>query len=360
MRVLLISPLDPQIPDNSQLKLLMGGENTYTQTLLTKPPTGVVYVHYHQAIKTGEIEWGRWYWVLVWLIKLGILPLGPRVIDIKIKGRFDLIHTHVHPVRVDRSVPVMVSDSSANWLTLKYYFGWPEWRIDWTTKIQDFVFSRLGVVNAPDIVWSEFAKKLHRGRGEVIPPGSVKKKCKSVKHKGVNIIFIGTWFERKGGREVVAAYRRLCKSVKYKSVNLIVVGEVPKDVDLTGIEHYSWLSKTELDKKVFARGDILVHVPPVVEGYGLVVQEAMAWGIPAIVTNIGALPELVVRNKTGIVTHNLNSDLERLVRDKKMRYKMGQAARRRFLSKFAVAVMNKKLRAVYEKHISRYERLMIK
>lgn len=341
MRVLLISPLDPLNPPHKDLKWLMGGESTYTKTLLENPPPGVEYVHYEIALKTGEISYGKWQNILVWLIKVRILPLGPRVIDITVHGRFDLIHAHVHPVRVDKNIPVIWSDSSANWLTLKYYFCWPQWRIDLTTMIQNWVFGKLHIINTPDVVWSEFAKRAHGNVGEVVRPGLPKgkrdKKEKRDKRR-INLIFIGTWFERKGGRAAVAAYRNLRKSIKRKRINMIVVGQVPKDIDLTGIEHYEWLPRETLERKVFARGDVLLHLPPVIEGFGFVVVEAMARGIPVVVTSIGALPEIV--GKTNI-------DLQRLVQDKNYRSKLGQEARRRFEKYFDIKVTNLKLKKAY-------------
>ena len=58
MRVLLVSPLDPKKPDD--LKFLMGGENTYSRSLLKNPPPGVEYIHFSKALEKKWIEYSFW------------------------------------------------------------------------------------------------------------------------------------------------------------------------------------------------------------------------------------------------------------------------------------------------------------
>jgi glycosyltransferase involved in cell wall biosynthesis len=346
MKILLISPLDPVVPDKRNLKWLSGGESTYTKSLLENPPKGIEYVHVTDALKRGLVEFGKWQEILVWLMKFRILPIGPRVYDIKIKTRFDLIHSHVHPVRCNENIPLICSDSSSNYLTLKYYFGWADWRIGMGEKIKGWVWKKLNVNEGNNlIVWSKFAKKM-QGKGEVIFPGIKDIYTQKIKHTGVNILFVGTWFARKGGFELVRAFGKLKE--KYVDINLIVVGEV----DLPGIETYKWLPREKL-MDLYANADIFVNIPPKMEGFGIAVLEAMAWGIPVIATKVGALPEMVVNKKTGIISNDVYHSLDWLIRNRKKRLEMGRMARKRFVKLFDVKVTNRLLRMTYDKCTAR-------
>lgn len=359
MKVLLISPLDPPNPGKENLKWLTGGENAFSLGLLNFGPSDVTYVHFHKALANGQIKWGRWYPLFRLLVMARILPLSAGVLDIELVDQFDVVHIHVFSARLTGGTSsVVVSDSSHNNETLRNYFGWSEWRIGVTTKIEDVVYKLFGIVgpnNAKNvIVFSRYAKRLHTNRAEVIYPGceDVKKTRESTKN--VRLIFVGTWFERKGGRLVVDVYRRLLK--RFAKLALTVVGEVPADISLAGIDHFPWLPRKELMTKVFAKGDILVHVPKY-EGFGLVVVEAMMWGMPVVVTEIGALPEIVVDGRSGYVIslgdeEKLEKVLVRLITDKRLRKKMGVNGRARYKKMFLPSVVNRQWMEKYKESVA--------
>ena len=120
MKVLLVSPQDPDKPGD--LKYLMGGENTFTRSLLKKPPSGVKYIHHLQAIKQGRIAFTQWQKPLGYLMKARILPPDAGTLCLKINDQFDLIHSHVYGLKLEGySGPVVLSDSSSNYLFLKDY-----------------------------------------------------------------------------------------------------------------------------------------------------------------------------------------------------------------------------------------------
>ena len=110
-------------------------------------------------------------------------------------------------------------------------------------------------------------------------------------------------------------------------------------------------------REFFPKADIFVLVPPKVEGFGFAVLEALSFGIPTIVSNVCALPELVSDGKTGYVVRAGNVDeltkkLEILISNKNLRQKMGEAARRSFLEKFSVEKSNEKLLKTYQEALS--------
>ena len=99
--------------------------------------------------------------------------------------------------------------------------------------------------------------------------------------------------------------------------------------------------------------DILVHVPLVIEGYGMVVPEAMAYMVAPVVTKICVLPELVQDGVSGLVVRpgsvtELAKALERLINDPQLLKRLGRGARSRFVDKFSLPVFQQKLVGIFD------------
>ncbi len=89
------------------------------------------------------------------------------------------------------------------------------------------------------------------------------------------------------------------------------------------------------------------------EGLPRSVIEAMAYRVPAIVTDSGGSPELVVDGECGIVvpvrdSHAIAIAIERLYRDAALRRRMGEAARERIGTHFRIEDTVLKTIALYE------------
>lgn len=365
----MISPKDPEKPGD--LKLLVGGENTFTRSLLEAPPPGVEYIHHSQALEEGSIVYSRFQKPLSFLIKARILPPDAGIWSLEVKEKFDLIHCHAYCLKLaNYSGPIVLSDSSSNILFLKDYLGWGEKRIAFGYKMRglvsrsfDIYDPNLNLKRAKLVVWSRFAKRVHQELGcdpkkiVVVPPGIEKLPVKKKKHQGFNILFVGIWFERKGGPQVLEAYRLLKK--KYPKIRLFLIGQVPKGEKLPkDVWHKSFLPRERLISEIFPQADVLVLVPPVAEGYGLVVLEAACLGVPSIVSRVYALPELVEDGKTGFVispgsVKELSEKLELLIKNPHLKEKMGQQAQKRFLEKFWIEKTNEKLLKVYQEAVKR-------
>lgn len=363
MKILLVSPKDPQTP--KKLELLMGGENTYSENLLNHPPEGVTYIHYQQALKDNKIKYTIWQKPLNLLIKLRILPPDGGIQSLKIIDRFDLIHAHGYCLRLKNYIgPVILSDSSSNYLFLKGYLGWSIFRIKIAYNIRRFVSrlfriydQNLNLQDAPLLVWSKFAKNLHLKLGQnpkqifVIPPGVENHTFSIKEHKSFTILFIGIWFQRKGGDLVLEAYKEIKK--KHHQVRLLLISKLKSGYKLpAGVIHKSYLPRKVLFRDIFPQADVLILVPPRAEGYGMVVEEAASFGIPAIVTKVGALPEIVKHNKTGFIIQpgnikELTYYLEFLITNPRIKNKMGRNTYDYFNTKFSLDITNKKLRSFY-------------
>lgn len=106
----------------------------------------------------------------------------------------------------------------------------------------------------------------------------------------------------------------------------IAAGRLGERIHLTGR-----LSDTET-LGVMTRAELLLF-PSLMEGFGLAVGEALASGLPALVSDRGGLPETVAHAKTGFVLSVDNgfspwlAAMQRLVADPGLRRRMSTAAR---------------------------------
>lgn len=157
------------------------------------------------------------------------------------------------------------------------------------------------------------------------------------------ILFTGRILEIKGIKELILAFKRYCANLNSK---LVIVGdagfgnsiktsydeellEIAKDIEnkiiFTGFIHNSELPK------IHAMSDIAV-VPSIWdEPAGLVVLEAMASGLPLVVTDSGGIPEYTDNNCALIIKRdedlikNLGENLLKLINNKDLRNQMSES-----------------------------------
>lgn len=369
IEVLLISPLDPDIPTNP--KYLMGGENTYTRTLLKYPPKNIRFIHFEDAINNN---WIKFHWlqnVFLWLQKLRILPLGPRALFIVINRDFDLVYVHAIPVKLfGYKIPLVISDSSSNSVFLRYYAKWSEERIWITQNLKRILYKLFNVLDGEvnyemiknKFVFSLWARKIKQSMNssgwQVIYPGlpTLRIIKRNFKQEKLKLLFVGVWFERKGGKILLSAFRKL--AVKYSGLSLTILGTLPKEIKIgmqENINQSDFVSYKELCK-CYHSHDVLVHIPPKIEGYGMTVPEAMSYGMIPVVSNICALPEFVENNKSGLVIkpgseEELVKAIEKLINNVQLRKKLSRGARERFKKSFSVKIFRKKIVGLFRKAI---------
>jgi glycosyltransferase involved in cell wall biosynthesis len=103
---------------------------------------------------------------------------------------------------------------------------------------------------------------------------------------------------------------------------------------------------------VYRNADIYVQ-PSVQEPYGIAVREAMACGLPIVVTRCGGLAEAVAPGETGFLVspydpRGLADALARLIRDGELRRGFGRAGRAKALRELDIQVV-----------AARYERILL-
>ncbi|MGC4042953.1 MAG: glycosyltransferase family 4 protein [Armatimonas sp.] len=139
-------------------------------------------------------------------------------------------------------------------------------------------------------------------------------------------LFVGGDFARKGGDELLAAWKNLLPDAR-----LDIVTQSDIQTDLLGVIVHRGIKPNSPElKALFARADIFVF-PTRADCLPLAVLEAAAAGLPVITTGVGALPEAVIDGQTGRIVPvgdavALANALRELLSDSELRHFMGENA----------------------------------
>lgn len=161
------------------------------------------------------------------------------------------------------------------------------------------------------------------------------------------VLFVGSEFYRKGGDLLVAAFDEVRQAVP--DAVLRIVGTSGQAVG-PGVEEHGVVRDRAQLRSLYAEAAVFCH-PARFEPYGLVVQEAMAFGLPCVVSDVGSLPDLVEHGVTGWVSSvgdvtALAQGLIRLLTDPEASGRMGRHARARMTDHTWEAVAERLLAAV--------------
>ena len=151
------------------------------------------------------------------------------------------------------------------------------------------------------------------------------------------------------------------KKIKDQNIILLIAGSGQAEFFLKFKAKILGLSKQirflgfvpEIDKVKFYNLADLFLLPSKKEGFGMIVSEAAACAVPAIVANTSSLPEVVINGETGFVLplkpELWTEKISLLIKDKKLREKLGQNARNFALKDFSWEETAKKQLAAFER-----------
>jgi len=161
----------------------------------------------------------------------------------------------------------------------------------------------------------------------------------------VLILFVGVLTPRKGIAELVDAWRRLgprpelrllllSKPIAEEETRLVerLVREDPRVRHLPRVPY-------EQVPEYFRAADVFFF-PTHLEGFGIVVAEAMAAGLPVVTTRAKGVRGVVAEGETALCCDVGDAEcmaqaLDTLTRDPELRRRLGAAGRRRVLEKFS-------------------------
>jgi glycosyltransferase involved in cell wall biosynthesis len=156
------------------------------------------------------------------------------------------------------------------------------------------------------------------------------------------ILFIGVDFARKGGWELLRAFRGVCG--KHPTAKLHVVGPrelaIPADLQ-AGVEYHGYVSRSTPEGRaksdeLFRRASLFV-MPSLYEPFGVAPLEALVHQLPCVLTRRWALQEMVTPGENGELVEcgnveDIEVKLSTLLSEPEQLQRMGEAGRQRVLS----------------------------
>jgi len=176
----------------------------------------------------------------------------------------------------------------------------------------------------------------------------------------VRILSVGRLVEMKGRRYAIAAVAEAAQ--QYPNLEYLIVGDGPlraalqEQIDKSGyqdrIRILGWVSDEELDQ-LYRSSHIFLH-PSVTdsdgnqEGQGVVLAEAMAYGLVVVATRHGAFPETVIDGQTGCLVPEkdagaLRDCLLRVLADPPHWPQLSRNARKHAEAHYDIEVLNEQL-----------------
>jgi glycosyltransferase involved in cell wall biosynthesis len=143
-----------------------------------------------------------------------------------------------------------------------------------------------------------------------------------------NILWVGVEWERKGGPQLVEAFRLLRRDLPHAT--LTIVGCSP-DLIEPGCRVAGRIPAAQLP--LYYDTASVFCLPTRHEPFGFVFAEAMAHGLPVVATDIGAIPDMVINGENGYRVPPgdpiaLAGALRRILADPGSRERMGSHSRR--------------------------------
>lgn len=154
-------------------------------------------------------------------------------------------------------------------------------------------------------------------------------------------LFVGREFERKGGRELLAAWPAVMAARPDAELHIVgpraIDATLPAGVTLVGHIDRGTPEGSERFLQMYRRATAFV-LPSLYEPFGIVFLEAMANGLPCVAADRCAMPEIVADGETGRVAKPEDTDalVAALVElaDPATAQRMGAAGRRRMRERF--------------------------
>ncbi|MBI2910192.1 MAG: glycosyltransferase family 4 protein [Chloroflexi bacterium] len=156
----------------------------------------------------------------------------------------------------------------------------------------------------------------------------------------VNLLFVGHYRPRKGVDHLVDAFCRL--NAENAVLHLVGKKEDPQYFERivamareNGLEDriifHGQVDRDQLSH-LYSQADIFVF-PSLQEGFGIVLLEAMSYGLPIVASNVSAIPELVIDGENGFLVPPADPDalaaaITKLIEEPRLRREMGEAGYR--------------------------------
>lgn len=211
---------------------------------------------------------------------------------------------------------------------------------------------------------------------KIIPFGSglKEKKFKKKQNKIKRILFVGRIIERKG---IPYLIKSLPEILKKEKTEIRLVGKGDKKefkkiillIERLGLRGYvkilGEISSKQLGEE-YKKADVFV-LPSIIdskgdtEGLGVVLIEALSYGIPIIGSNVGGIPDIIIAGKTGLLVEQKNEkDLAKailkILKNKKLTKKLVLQGKKHIKENFSWDKITKKYIEMYKSLVNEKRR----
>lgn len=220
-----------------------------------------------------------------------------------------------------------------------FYEGLPEWAQQLVARI----FRQCSYFIVLSESWQEFYRSSLNLRPErvVVLPNAIEIPPAVPQRQGSDIVkflFLGRMGDRKGTFDLIRAFAQLSPEQRKRAhLTLAGDGEVERarslveSLDLkTQVTILDWVD-AEKRNSLLATVDVFV-LPSYNEGLPMALLEAMSWGLPAIATPVGGIPEVIIPSQNGLLVEpgnieQLSAAMRALIDNETLRLSLGTAAR---------------------------------
>lgn len=302
---------------------------------------------------------------------LGLSRYGELAPLIRLKAaieafRPDVVHAHLQPAELYAALALR---GKAPPLVISRHNCAPFYKGPFEKQLEGWVFSRAaGVIGISEAVGRRLSGRHPsvRPRLRVIPYGldlsgldapTASQRAQTRRVMGVgDEIAVGTvcrLIDSKRVDVLIDAIARIPDRVR-----LIIVGDGPArpaleaQISHKGVADRVMLTGFRTDIINVMRAFDMFAFASEIEGFGLVLLEAMAAGLPVVACNISPMAEIVVEGETGLLAEVGNSEefascIHRLASDAALREKFATAGQRRVQDQFSIEKMMDGLEDVY-------------
>jgi glycosyltransferase involved in cell wall biosynthesis len=207
-------------------------------------------------------------------------------------------------------------------------------------RIVELALERADMICSTSHVMAIETKKYTNKHIEVTPFGVDLTKFKPLEKREKDVVTIGTvkaLSDKYGIADLIKAFAIVHKD--YPNTNLVIVGDGPQRQEyeelaerlgISGVTTFTGrVPNTDVPTYINEMDIFAVPSTEDSESFGVAAVEAMACGVPVVVSDVGGLPEVVKDGITGFVVpkespEKLAEAFETLLRDPQLRAKMGE------------------------------------
>ncbi len=230
-------------------------------------------------------------------------------------------------------------------------------------RIVRAVLARAALVIALTQSWRALLERISpRARIQVLPngvsaPADPEPRCPG--EPTPTLLFLGDIGRHKGVFDLARAFARIAD--RFPRLKLVCAGagaleelrSLAAELGVAGrIECTGWLDAK--GKRAALAGASLFVLPSYMEGMPMALLEAMSWSVPAVVTAVGGLPEIITHEVDGLLVapgdvKGLAAAIARVMSDPQLRARLGRAARETVEARFSLEGTVERLLALYRR-----------